>query len=145
MLLLVAADAASCPPALALAPTISAMMHTPAMKLLLLVAPLLLALLDSVAALPPAPRSLSIRHHHYKPVKVPRSDNSTTHCKNYPGDPDWPTTADWRDFNDTVEGALISTIPPAAPCHASSFGPLDQTRCNSIRSRFGNSSFQYVL
>ncbi|KAJ6021664.1 FAD-binding domain-containing protein [Penicillium herquei] len=33
-----------------------------------------------------------------------------------PGDPDWPTEAEWNKLNETVHGRLIKAVPLAQPC-----------------------------
>ncbi|KFZ17739.1 hypothetical protein V502_04430 [Pseudogymnoascus sp. VKM F-4520 (FW-2644)] len=38
-------------------------------------------------------------------------------CKVFPGDSLWPLQPTWELFNELVSGALIKTVPIAAPCH----------------------------
>jgi hypothetical protein len=40
-------------------------------------------------------------------------------CKAFPGDASWPSPAIWNLFNLTLGGALIKTVPLAAPCYTS--------------------------
>lgn len=55
-----------------------------------------------------------------------------TGCKVFPGDAKWPSDKDWSTLNDTLNGALIRTIPLAAPCYA---GPNYVSRHQRIGSR----------
>ncbi|KAK8099640.1 FAD binding domain-containing protein [Apiospora kogelbergensis] len=55
-------------------------------------------------------------------------------CKCFPGDPCWPSEADWASFNRTVGGRLVATVPLAAPCHDSAFGPYNESACAALRS-----------
>ncbi len=61
-------------------------------------------------------------------------------CKNFPGDADWPSDDKWALLNKTTNGALIKTIPLAAPCYP---GPLaDADKCAYITAQWSNSSLQ---
>ncbi|KAJ5380616.1 FAD-linked oxidoreductase sor8 [Penicillium cataractarum] len=42
---------------------------------------------------------------------------NSTNCRCFPGDPCWPSFQDWADFNTTVGGKLISTVPIGSVCH----------------------------
>lgn len=65
-------------------------------------------------------------------------------CKAFPGDADWPDNEVWDEFNSLLGGALISTVPIAAPCYDSEWGPKDMTKCNDVISKFGTPPLQYV-
>lgn len=65
-------------------------------------------------------------------------------CKTFPGDANWPTDATWTIFNDLLDGALIRSVPIAAPCYDSEWGPKDVAKCNDVVSRFGTPPLQYV-
>jgi hypothetical protein len=41
----------------------------------------------------------------------------SSHCRCLPGDSCWPDRVEWENFNRTVGGKLISTVPIAAVCH----------------------------
>ena len=58
-------------------------------------------------------------------------------CKTFPGDENWPAAADWGVFNDLLGGALIPTIPIAAPCYKN-WGLYNSTRCAEIVANFHN-------
>lgn len=66
-------------------------------------------------------------------------------CKTFPGDEDWPLDEDWGVFDRLLGGALISTVPVAAPCYNSEWGPKDLAKCNDVINRFGTPPLQYVL
>jgi hypothetical protein len=37
-------------------------------------------------------------------------------CRNQPGDPGYPTTAEWSALNDTIGGRLVNVVPSAEAC-----------------------------
>jgi hypothetical protein len=37
-------------------------------------------------------------------------------CRNQPGDPGYPTPADWSSLNDTINGRLLNVVPSAEAC-----------------------------
>lgn len=37
-------------------------------------------------------------------------------CRNQPGDPGYPSPADWSALNDTINGRLINVVPSAKAC-----------------------------
>lgn len=65
------------------------------------------------------------------------SDLEDATCKTFPGDQDWPTSEEWNQFDQLLGGALISTVPVAAPCYDSEWGPKDLKKCNEVVSKFG--------
>lgn len=56
-----------------------------------------------------------------------------THCRCFPGDACWPTSAEWSSLNSTVGGRLIATIPIAAICHQSNLAHYDASACQALR------------
>jgi hypothetical protein len=42
-------------------------------------------------------------------------------CKSIPGDPKWPTPAEWARLNRTVDGRLLGTVPVATYCHGTKY------------------------
>ncbi|KAK4185896.1 hypothetical protein QBC35DRAFT_388516 [Podospora australis] len=54
---------------------------------------------------------------------IVRERNPPT-CRSAPGDPTWPSQANWNSLNSTVNGRLIATIPIGASCHTSFISPL---------------------
>lgn len=65
-------------------------------------------------------------------------------CKTFPGDEGWPKGEIWDELNSLLGGALISTVPVAAPCYNSEWGPKDIVKCNDVISKFGTPPLQYV-
>ncbi|KAL2267407.1 hypothetical protein VTJ83DRAFT_4684 [Remersonia thermophila] len=53
-------------------------------------------------------------------------------CKSFPGDPSWPSDATWSRFNATLGGALIKTVPLAAPCYRHR-PEYDPAACQRVR------------
>jgi len=37
-------------------------------------------------------------------------------CRNQPGDPTYPSLADWSALNDTIDGRLVNVVPSAKAC-----------------------------
>ena len=37
-------------------------------------------------------------------------------CRNQPGDPGYPTVADWSSLNDTIGGRLVTVVPSVEAC-----------------------------
>ncbi|KAK4223295.1 bifunctional solanapyrone synthase [Podospora fimiseda] len=58
-------------------------------------------------------------------------------CKLLPGDPLWPSSTIWSLFNLTLSGALIKTIPLAAPCYNNT-GLYSSSACQQIRERWSD-------
>ncbi|KAI1376436.1 FAD binding domain protein [Hypoxylon crocopeplum] len=64
-------------------------------------------------------------------------------CKTYPGDFFWPSEPTWKLFNLLLGGALIKTVPYAAPCY-DSFGNYDAAKCGFISSNWINASIYHT-
>ncbi|KAK4209641.1 6-hydroxy-D-nicotine oxidase [Rhypophila decipiens] len=58
-------------------------------------------------------------------------------CKVFPGDAAWPSQAVWGDFSKLLGGALIETIPIAAPCYEN-LGIFDREKCAAIRENWAD-------
>jgi hypothetical protein len=43
--------------------------------------------------------------------------NTSTLCRNIPGDDAWPALEDWKTLNTSVSGRLIKTTPAGYVCH----------------------------
>jgi len=67
-----------------------------------------------------------------------RRNNS---CKAFPGDASWPSKDAWNALNGTLGGALIQTVPLAAPCYKS-WGVYDAKACASIIEKYPNPYYQ---
>ncbi|PKY07955.1 FAD/FMN-containing dehydrogenase [Aspergillus campestris IBT 28561] len=75
------------------------------------------------------------------PNPIPNS-NSSCYC--LPQDPCWPSLKQWSQFNHTIAGALIATIPLASPCHSHSpFTPYNAAQCAAIRNNWPLPSTHY--
>lgn len=62
-------------------------------------------------------------------------------CKVFPGDAEWPSQSTWHNFDELLGGALIETVPVAAPCY-NNLGVYDAERCAAVRDSFANPYFQ---
>ncbi|CAG8948804.1 hypothetical protein HYFRA_00001927 [Hymenoscyphus fraxineus] len=63
---------------------------------------------------------------------------STSSCRVYPGDLLWPNTIIWTQFDVLLGGALIKTVPLAAPCYN---GPhFDPVKCADLTADWQNSN-----
>jgi hypothetical protein len=58
-------------------------------------------------------------------------------CKAFPGDASWPSPATWDSLNQTLGGALIQTVPLAAPCYRN-WPQYDAAACQYIREHWGD-------
>ncbi|KAK4238192.1 6-hydroxy-D-nicotine oxidase [Achaetomium macrosporum] len=61
-------------------------------------------------------------------------------CKAFPGDADWPSPSTWRTFDKLLDGALIQTLPVAAPCYRN-LGVYDAEKCAAVQNSFTNPYF----
>lgn len=61
-------------------------------------------------------------------------------CRNYPGDELWPSQEVWDTFGALLGHSLIKTVPIAAPCYDSQWGPKNITKCIALVNAFGKSS-----
>lgn len=68
----------------------------------------------------------------------------TRSCKVYPGDAAWPASFVWDIFDILTGGALISTVPLAAPCYANWPHYQNAAECLYITNDWTNSTIQYV-
>lgn len=64
-------------------------------------------------------------------------------CKAFPGDAEWPAQEVWHTFNELVDGAIIDTVPVAAPCYENT-GLYDAGKCAEIQENFIDPYFQLV-
>jgi len=62
-------------------------------------------------------------------------------CKTFPTDEAWPSQSEWDRLNATTNGALIKTVPIAAPCYTGSSS--DTAKCSSVAAQWGTSNLQY--
>lgn len=54
-------------------------------------------------------------------------------CRVLPGDPDWPSQAEWDRLNATVGGRLIAGLPLGAVCHDPHY---DEAKCRELRDNW---------
>ncbi|CBF78970.1 hypothetical protein AN7153.2 [Aspergillus nidulans FGSC A4] len=76
----------------------------------------LLAVLSGVAAAPGCP-----------------TINSS--CRYLPNDPQWPSTEQWQQLNDSVGGRLIRGISLASPCHGEEYNNIT---CGTLQERWAS-------
>jgi hypothetical protein len=62
-------------------------------------------------------------------------------CKAFPGDAEWPSQCAWKTFNKLLGGALIDTVPIAAPCYKN-LGVYDAEKCAAVRNSYADPYFQ---
>jgi hypothetical protein len=67
---------------------------------------------------------------------------SSSRCKTFPGDKEWPTKREWDAFNRTVGGHLVATVPLGAPCQGPAF---DNATCENLKSQWQYEKIQYVF
>lgn len=65
----------------------------------------------------------------------------TGRCRCLPGDAHWPTTEGWNDFNSTIDGRLVATVPLAECCHGARY---DEDQCNALQDVWTLPETQYV-
>ncbi|KAL2189410.1 hypothetical protein L209DRAFT_749175 [Thermothelomyces heterothallicus CBS 203.75] len=58
-------------------------------------------------------------------------------CKVMPGDTSWPSPETWALFNSTLGGALIETVPIAAPCY-NNWPQRDAAACEYVTEHWGD-------
>lgn len=62
-------------------------------------------------------------------------------CKSFPGDPTWPTKPVWDSLNALLGNALIPTVPVAASCYDTAWGPKNSSQCANVIANFTNPLF----
>ncbi|KAI0388916.1 FAD binding domain protein [Xylariaceae sp. FL0594] len=60
-------------------------------------------------------------------------DSDRKICKTIPGDPEWPSVADWNAFNATIGGKLVTPYELGRVCHNPDY---DEAACNRIREQW---------
>lgn len=65
-------------------------------------------------------------------------------CKALPGDPAWPSDLLWDVFDLLLGGALIKSVPAAAPCY-SDWAQYDPDECKTITAEWNSAEYQYLL
>ena len=60
-------------------------------------------------------------------------------CRCFPGDDCWPTAEEWTEFNSTIDGKLIKTVPLATPCHGDNY---DNATCTELQESWTDPELQ---
>lgn len=65
-------------------------------------------------------------------------------CRCFPCDACWPSQQQWNEFNATLGGKLISTVPIGSVCHTNGeFGSYNQKACAELISNWGYPATHY--
>ncbi|KAG6364993.1 hypothetical protein INS49_006598 [Diaporthe citri] len=59
------------------------------------------------------------------------SNVNARRCKCFPGDACWPSQRAWENFNKTVGGRLVRTVPLGSPCHDPHY---DEALCETLKN-----------
>lgn len=69
---------------------------------------------------------------------------SNPSCRCFPGDRCWPSQQQWSDFNTTLGGKLISTVPIGSVCHTNGeFRLYNRQACTDLISDWGYPATHY--
>ncbi|KAK3689365.1 hypothetical protein B0T22DRAFT_499138 [Podospora appendiculata] len=60
-------------------------------------------------------------------------------CRAFPGSEDWPAESEWKQLNDTLEGALLRPIHAASACYQGDY--YNATTCAFLVQRAGRTHF----
>lgn len=66
---------------------------------------------------------------------------ASTACRCFPGDACWPSQAAWSQFNQSIDGRLIKTVPLGTPCHAPNY---NADTCANLKAGWLLPEEQYV-
>jgi hypothetical protein len=55
-------------------------------------------------------------------------------CRCFPGDACWPSSAEWKSFNQTVGDKLIATVTIVAVCHNDKFATYGAAACDALKA-----------
>lgn len=73
------------------------------------------------------------------------SNTSGSSCRCFPGDPCWPSSAQWSSFNASIGGKLVATVPIASPCHDTFPGvSYDAEACAAIRASWDDPALHEI-
>ena len=64
-------------------------------------------------------------------------------CKIFPGDPAWPSPEEWSQFNTSINGALLTPIPPGSVCYKSS-PSFDPIKCDFVLNNASSTNFWFA-
>ncbi|TVY84927.1 FAD-linked oxidoreductase ZEB1 [Lachnellula suecica] len=68
---------------------------------------------------------------------------SSSSCRCFPGDSCWPSNTEWSEFNTTLGGKLIATVPIGSVCHHDPFAAYDAEACSSLQAAWFNEDTHY--
>jgi len=72
-------------------------------------------------------------------TSLPQNTTAQPPCKAWPGSHDWPSDDEWKQFNKSIDGALLRPDPPGLACHE---GPKrDAAQCEWLVRDAGRTSF----
>ncbi|KAL2847776.1 hypothetical protein BJY01DRAFT_234168 [Aspergillus pseudoustus] len=54
-------------------------------------------------------------------------------CRCFPGDSCWPTLEKWQQFNKSIDGRLVATVPLGVPCHEPHY---DEELCGQLQTQW---------
>ncbi|KAI9794888.1 MAG: hypothetical protein M1816_003017 [Peltula sp. TS41687] len=77
------------------------------------------------------------------PWARPNQAQSAAKCRCYPGDKCWPNPQTWAEFNKTIGGKLIATVPLASPCHDDNFTAYNAEQCTNLQSQWLQPQIHY--
>ncbi|KAL4931426.1 FAD-dependent oxidoreductase [Aspergillus undulatus] len=58
------------------------------------------------------------------------TSSPSSSCRCFPGDPCWPSSSTWAQFNASIDGRLIATRPLGSPCHDPTY---DEALCKQLK------------
>ncbi|GFN20584.1 hypothetical protein AtubIFM55763_005690 [Aspergillus tubingensis] len=67
--------------------------------------------------------------------------SNSSNCRCFPGDACWPSQSEWAQFNKTVDGRLIKTIPLGKPCHSPYY---NASVCTSLKEQWTEPELHYT-
>lgn len=74
------------------------------------------------------------------PWQNPTQKEPDAKCRCFPGDECWPGESTWQEFNETVGGNLIATVPLGSPCHHPNY---NAEQCEYLRSQWTSPEVHY--
>ena len=68
--------------------------------------------------------------------------SASSACRSFPGDAEWPTDTEWAQFNETINGRLVKTVPLGIPCHDPNY---NAEACAVLKDGWLYPEVQYVI
>ncbi|KAL4922780.1 hypothetical protein BDW62DRAFT_196784 [Aspergillus aurantiobrunneus] len=66
--------------------------------------------------------------------------NADLACRCMPGDDCWPSPSTWLQFNESVDGRLIATVPLGTPCHGDTYNAAE---CDALSAEWTQPDLHY--